>query len=79
MLIYSKIKIEIDINSDELLKISPMRKMRIMEAQIFHHAHQNISFKNSSIGNQNPSRYYNSITNLKFQHKPIYHLSKILI
>jgi hypothetical protein len=29
--------------------------------------------------NQNPSRYYNSITNLKFQHNPKYHLSKILI
>jgi hypothetical protein len=30
--------------------------------------------------NQNPSRYYyNSITNLKFQHKPKYHLSKILV
>jgi hypothetical protein len=29
--------------------------------------------------NQNPSRYYNFITNLKFQHKPKYHLSKILI
>jgi hypothetical protein len=30
--------------------------------------------------NQNPSRYYNSIrTNLKFQHKPKYCLSKILI
>jgi hypothetical protein len=29
---------------------------------------------------QNPSIYnYNSITNLKFQHKPKYHLSKILI
>jgi hypothetical protein len=26
-----------------------------------------------------PSRYYNSITNLKFKHKPKYHLSKILI
>ncbi len=33
---------------------------------------QNIIFKNSSKRNQNPSRYYNSITNLKFQHKPIY-------
>jgi len=33
----------------------------------------------SSKRNQNPSRYYNSITNLKFQHKPKYHLSKILI
>jgi hypothetical protein len=27
----------------------------------------------------NPSRYYNSITNLKFQHKPKYYLSKTLI
>jgi hypothetical protein len=36
--------------------------------------------KKSSKRNQNPSRYYNSIiTNLKFQHKPKYHLSKILI
>jgi hypothetical protein len=36
---------------------------------------QNIIFKKSSKRNQNPSRYYNSITNLKFQHKPKYHLS----
>jgi hypothetical protein len=36
--------------------------------------------KKSSKRNQNPSRsYYNSITNFKFQHKPKYHLSKILI
>jgi hypothetical protein len=35
-----------------------------------------IIFKKSSERNQNPSRYYNSITNLKFQHKPKYHLSK---
>jgi hypothetical protein len=34
----------------------------------------------SSKRNQNPSRYHNSrTTNLKFQHKPKYHLSKILI
>jgi hypothetical protein len=40
----------------------------------------NIIFKKISKRNQNPSRYYNSIiTNLKFQHKPKYHLSKILI
>jgi len=25
---------------------------------------------------KNPSRYYNSITNLKVEHKPKYHLSK---
>jgi len=30
----------------------------------------------SSKGNQNLSRYHNSITNLKFQHKPKYHLFK---
>jgi hypothetical protein len=35
--------------------------------------------KNPLKENQNPSRYHNSITNLKFQHKPKYHLSKILI
>jgi hypothetical protein len=41
---------------------------------------KNIIFQKSSERNQNPSRYYNSIiTNLKFQHKPKYHLSKILI
>jgi hypothetical protein len=42
-------------------------KRRIMETLIFHHA-------KSSKRNQNPSRYYNSIANLKFQHKPKYHL-----
>jgi hypothetical protein len=42
---------------------------------------KNMTFKKSSKRNQNPSTYYyNSIvTNLKFQHKPKYHLSKILI
>jgi hypothetical protein len=39
---------------------------------------KNIIFKKSAKRNQNPSRHYNSITNLKFQHKPKYHLSKIL-
>jgi hypothetical protein len=37
---------------------------------------ENIIFQKSSKRNQNPSRYYNSIINLKFQHKPKYHLSK---
>jgi hypothetical protein len=36
-------------------------------------------FKKPSKRNQNPSRYYNSITELRFQHEPKYHLSKILI
>jgi hypothetical protein len=40
---------------------------------------KNIIFKQSSKRNQNPLRYYNSIIDLKFQHKPNYHLSKILI
>jgi len=41
---------------------------------------KNIIFQKPSKRNQNPSRYYDdSITNLKFQHKPKYHLSKILI
>jgi hypothetical protein len=55
-------------------------KERIMETQIFHHAKKIKIFRKSSKRNQNPSRYYyNSITNLKFQHKPKYHLSRILI
>jgi hypothetical protein len=37
---------------------------------------KNVIFKKSSKRNQNPSRYYNSITNLKFQHNPKYHLSR---
>jgi hypothetical protein len=40
---------------------------------------KNIIFRKPSKRNQNPSRYYNSITNLKSQHEPKYHLSKILI
>jgi len=48
--------------------------------QIFHRTKNNIMFKKPSKRNQNPSRYYDPIiTNLKFQHKPKYHLSKILI
>jgi hypothetical protein len=40
---------------------------------------QNIIYKKYSTRNQNASKYYNSVINLKFQHKPKYHLSKILI
>jgi hypothetical protein len=41
---------------------------------------KNIIFpKKSSKTNKNPSRYYNFVTNRMFQHKPKYHLSKILI
>jgi hypothetical protein len=41
---------------------------------------KNIIFKKSSKTlNQNPSRCYNFISNVNFQHKPKYHLSKMLI
>jgi len=40
---------------------------------------KNTISKKSSKRNQNHSRHYNSITNLKFQHKPKYHCSKTLI
>jgi hypothetical protein len=54
-------------------------KEEFMETQIFHHP-KIVSSKKSSKRNQNPSRYYNSTrTKLKFQHKPKYHVSKILI
>jgi len=46
-----------------------------MEIQIFHHAKK----KKTSKKNQNPSKYYNTKTNLKFQHKPKLHISKIFI
>jgi len=60
-----------------ILKVSE-GKRRIMEIQIFHHAKIYLQ-KKSSKRYQNPSRYHNSIiTNLKFQHNPKYHLSKIL-
>jgi hypothetical protein len=39
-----------------------------METQIFHHGE--IYLQKSSKRNQNPARYYDSITNLQFQHKP---------
>jgi hypothetical protein len=56
---------------------SILRQRRIIKTQIFHYA-KIIIFKKSSKRNQNLSRHYNSIINLKFQHKPKYHLSKIL-
>jgi hypothetical protein len=40
---------------------------------------KNMILKKSSKRNQNPSRYHDFVTNLKFQHKPNISLSKILI
>jgi len=57
-------------------------KRRIMKIHKYFTNAKTLSSKNPLKRNQNPSRYYyNSIiTNLKFQqHKPKYHLSKILI
>jgi hypothetical protein len=55
-------------------------KKRIMEIQNTS-PRKNIIFEKYPLKeNQiNPSRYHNSITNLKFQQKPKSHLSKILI
>jgi hypothetical protein len=61
---------------DEMTKANPMAS----QTQNDFTMPKNIISKKSSKRNQNPSRYYNSIiTNLKFQHKPKYHLSKILM
>jgi len=46
--------------------------------EIFSHE-KNTILKKPCKRNQNPPRYYNSITNLKFQHKPKYHVSKTLV
>jgi hypothetical protein len=50
-------------------------KLRYFTMQKYNLIFPKKSFKR----NQNPSRYYNSITNLKFQSQPKYHLSKLLI
>jgi hypothetical protein len=39
----------------------------------------NLKIKNPLKETQNPSRYHNSTTNLKSQHKLKYHVSEILI
>jgi hypothetical protein len=54
-------------------------KEELWKLKYFTNAKKNITFpKKSSKRNQNPSKYHNSIiTNLKCQHKPKYHLSKI--
>jgi hypothetical protein len=64
----------------------PFTLKSILSRQKKNYGNSNISpckniliFKKSSKRNQNPSRYYNSITNLKFQHRSKYHLSKILV
>ncbi len=56
------------------LKKSILRQKNNYEKLKYFSACKNVIFKKISKKNQNPSRYYNSITNLKFQHKPKYHL-----
>jgi len=41
-----------------------------MEIQVFHHVKNTIFKKNPLQETRNPSRYHNSISNLKSQHKP---------
>jgi hypothetical protein len=53
-------------------------KERLWKLEYFTMQKYNLQ-KNPLKKTQNPSRYYNSVTNIKFQHKPKYHLSKILI
>jgi hypothetical protein len=52
-----------------------------METQIFHHAKICVTFKKNPLKQTKILQdiIINSVTNLKFQHKPKYHLSKILI
>jgi hypothetical protein len=62
-----------------------MKKLSILRQKKKNYGNSNISccknviFKKSSKRNENASRYYNSVTNLKFRHKPKYHLSIILV
>jgi hypothetical protein len=53
-------------------------KKYLKTIQIFHHAKIHLIFKKSSKRNQNASRIITLYLNLKFEHKPKYHLSKIL-
>jgi hypothetical protein len=45
------------------------KKEELWKLKYILHLAKNLIFKKSSQRNQNPSRYYNSPTNLKFQHK----------
>jgi hypothetical protein len=60
------------------IKKSILRQKKNFGNSNIYHA-KKYSSKKPSKRNQNPSKYHNSITNLKFQHKPKYHLSKILM
>jgi hypothetical protein len=50
-----------------------------MEIQMISPYKNTIFEKRKRKSSQNPSKYHNSGTDPKFQHKPKYHLSKILI
>jgi hypothetical protein len=60
------------------LKFILRQKKNYGNSKYFNMQKYNFHKINPSKKNQNPSRYYDSETNLKFQHKPKYHLSKIL-
>jgi hypothetical protein len=54
-------------------------KEELGKLKYFHHAKIQSSRKNPLKETKNPSRYYNSVTNLKFQNKPKYHLSNLIL
>jgi hypothetical protein len=56
-----------------------MAKEELWKLKCFTMQKYNLQKKQSSKRNQNPSRDYNSLINFKFQHKPKYDLSKVLI
>jgi hypothetical protein len=60
-------------------KVSSQKRKNYGNSNIISPCKNIIFKKKSSKTNQNPSRYYNSIINLKFQHKPKYEFSEILI
>jgi hypothetical protein len=55
--------------------------LEIMEIQIFHLTMQKYNLQKNPLQKKTKilQDNHNSITNLKFQHKPKYHLSKILV
>jgi hypothetical protein len=51
-------------------------KQELLKLKYFNLKKYNLQKKKPFKRNQNPSRYHNPRTNLKFQHKPKYHLPK---
>jgi hypothetical protein len=61
-----------------IIKYLKAKEEELWKLKIFHHANIKSS-KKVLKSSKNPSRDYNSVTTLKFQYKPKYHRSKILV